>query len=161
MPPPEQPRWLDDEEQAAWRHWVDGVALLSEALERDLSTHGLSVSEYEILVRLSEAPDERLRMSVLAAAVSHSRSRLTHTVGRLERRGLVSRQACTGDGRGVECLLTEDGRRLLREAAPDHVESVRRHLVDVVGRDVLLALGEAMRRVAERLRCEGDERYPA
>ncbi len=159
MPPPERPRWLDDEEQAAWRCWVDGVALLSEAFERDLAGHGLSVSEYEILVRLSEAPAERLRMSALATAVSHSRSRLTHTVSRLERRGLVARQACLGDGRGVECRLTVDGRQLLHQAAPDHVESVRRHFVDVVGRDTLLALGEAMRAVAERGRDEGEPRH--
>src|SRR3954454_23925915 len=81
-------RWLDDEEQRAWRSYVRGVRLLDEELRRGLERHGLSHPEYEILVRLAESPGRGLRMSELAGDVVSSRSRLTHTVSRLERDGL-------------------------------------------------------------------------
>lgn len=145
------PRWLDDEQQRAWRSWLAGSAALSEALNRDLDAHGLSLSEYEILVWLSEADGASMRMSDLAAAVVHSRSRLTHTVSRMEVRGFVARTSCPQDRRGVVCALTPEGRAHLDEVAPHHVESVRQRLVDVLSREELLALGAAMERVAQRL----------
>ena len=145
------PRWLDDEQQAAWRSWLAGSAALSEALNRDLDAHGVTLSEYEILVRLTEAEDSSMRMNELATAVVHSRSRLTHTVARMERRGLVMRTACPEDRRGVMCALTPQGRDFLVEVAPHHVESVRQRLVDVLSREELLVLGAAMERVAQRL----------
>src|SRR3954451_2005067 len=91
-------RWLDVEEQQAWRSYVRAVRLLDEELRRGLERHGLSHPEYEILVRLSEAPGHVLRMSELAGDVVSSRSRLTHTVSRLERDGLVVRRASSCDG---------------------------------------------------------------
>lgn len=146
-----EPRWLDDEQQAAWRSWLAGSAALAEALNRDLDVHGVTLSEYEILVRLTEAEDSAMRMNELATAVVHSRSRLTHTVARMERRGLVSRTACPEDRRGVVCALTPQGRDFLVEVAPHHVESVRQRLVDVLTREELLTLGAAMERVAQQL----------
>lgn len=146
-----EPRWLDDEQQAAWRSWLAGSAALAEALNRDLDVHGVTLSEYEILVRLSEAEDGAMRMNELATAVVHSRSRLTHTVARMERRELVTRTACPEDRRGVVCALTPQGRDFLVQVAPHHVESVRQRLVDVLTREELLTLGAAMERVAERL----------
>lgn len=140
-------RWLDQEEQQAWRRFLFGVNMLldglSAALEDDPSID-LSIDEYEILVRLSERPDGRIRMSELADQVVHSRSRLTHTVARLEKRGIVERVRCSDDGRGREAVLTGPGRHLLEEAAPVHVESVRRLLLDVVGTEDLLALGRIL-----------------
>ena len=142
-------RWLTDEQQRSWRAFLLGSARLTEALTRQLETDaGVSLSEYEILVRLSEVPGRTLRMSELAASLVHSRSRLTHTVSRLERRGLVRRENCAADGRGVNCVMTDEGYALLDGAAPGHVRAVRTHLVDVLDDDQMRALGEAMSLVA-------------
>src|SRR4051794_6254765 len=125
--------WLDGEQQRTWRAFLVGTTLLMDRLDRELrDQHRLSLPEYEIMVRLSEAPGHRMRMAVLADSVSHSRSRVTHTVTRMEGAGLVARDACVSDGRGVEAVLTEQGRRALAEAAPTHVAGVRRLLVDLV-----------------------------
>ena len=143
-------RWLDADQQRAWRSYLLGTARLADALNRQLEeAEEISLSEYEILVRLSEAADRTIRMSDLAASVMQSRSRITHTVTRMERRGLVRRETCAGDGRGVNCLLTEDGWKLLVRAAPGHVEAVRQNLVDLLTADQFRALGEAMARIAE------------
>jgi DNA-binding MarR family transcriptional regulator len=145
-------QWLDAEQQAAWRAWLEGSALLEDALGRDLVEVGLTFSEYDILVQLSEQEDRSLRMSELAGLVLHSRSRLTHTVSRMEARGLVRREPCEEDKRGVRCTMTEAGMQALVAAAPHHVGSVRQHLVDVLDRDEFLALGAAMAKVRDRLR---------
>lgn len=144
--------WLDEREQRAWRAWLEGSALLEEALGRDLVAVGLTFSEYDILVQLSEVEDRSLRMSELAGLVLHSRSRLTHTVSRMEARGLVRREPCEEDRRGVRCTMTEAGMAALVEAAPHHVGSVREHLVEPLDREEFLALGAAMAKVRDRLR---------
>ena len=98
-------------EQRAWRAYLRGSRLLEASLDRDLQQHGVQLSEYEIISMLSEQPDRRLRMSALADMVVQSRSRLTHTASRLEKRGWVQREACVGDRRGVELVLTDEGAR--------------------------------------------------
>jgi DNA-binding MarR family transcriptional regulator len=125
------PRWLDAEEQRAWRAWLFSAQLLMDRLDREL-THatGISHTYYEILVALSEAPERMMRMSELAARCLSSRSRLSHAVSRLEERGWVRRQVCAEDGRGQLAVLTEEGFAALDAAAPVHVESVRTHLFD-------------------------------
>lgn len=138
-------RWLTADEQRAWRAWRDGAARLLDILGHELEQDsGLSLGEYEVLVRLSEAPGRTLRMSELAGELAHSRSRLTHTVRRMENAGLVERAPCLEDARGVNCTMTEAGWRRLVDAAPAHVESVRAHLVDVLTPAQLQALGDAM-----------------
>jgi DNA-binding MarR family transcriptional regulator len=124
-------RWLDPEEQKAWRAWLYSSLLLMDRLDREL-THqtGISHAYYEILVALSETPGRALRMSVLADRCLSSRSRLSHAVSRLEERGWVRRQVCEGDGRGQLAVLTDEGFAALEAAAPIHVEGVRRHLFD-------------------------------
>lgn len=145
-------RWLSAEQQRHWRAFLDGSARLTEALGRALDVDaGLSLPEYEVMVRLSEAPDRVLRMSVLADSLAHSRSRLTHTVTRMERAGLVERETCAADGRGVNCRLTDVGYARLEGAAPGHVSAVRAHLVDVLDDDQLRALGHAMSAVGAAL----------
>lgn len=137
--------WLSEQQQQYWRAYILGVARLNEALSRQLEADsGLSLSEYEVMVRLSEAPERTVRMAELAAALVHSRSRLTHTISRMERRGLVRRDSCLADGRGVNAVLTDEGHRLLVEAAPGHVRAVRTQLVDRLTDEQLRALGEAM-----------------
>jgi len=139
-----EPLWLDEDEQAVWREYLRASRLLEAALDRDLQAHGLQLSEYEILSMLSEQPDRRLRMSVIAELVVQSRSRLTHTAGRLEKRGWVRRDACSGDRRGVELVLTDTGFDELTRTAPTHVRSVRANLLDPLSRADLNALGHAM-----------------
>lgn len=147
-----EPRWLDATQQRHWRAYVDASVRLTEIMDRDLKTkHGLSVSEYEILVRLSEAPERRLRMAELADNASQSRSRLSHTCSRLECKGLVKRDSCPNDKRGVFAQLTDEGFAALEHAARDHVETVRTFFIDVIDSGDLEAVGRAFTAVMRRM----------
>lgn len=124
-------RWLSGTEQAVWRSSLSAVQQLNAAVETQLQRDsGLSHADYEILVRLSDAPERALRMSELADRTLFSRSRLSHAVGRLERAGLVRREPFAGDRRGLCAVLTERGFQTLADTAPGHVETVRRVLFD-------------------------------
>lgn len=150
-------RWLTADEQRAWRAYRDGTARLLDILAHDLEQDtGLSLGEYEVLVRLSEAPGRTLRMSELAGELAHSRSRLTHTIRRMEAAGLVGRTPCAEDARGVNCTMTPTGWERLVAAAPVHVESVRARLVDVLTPVQLQALGDAMTAVGAALQAGCD-----
>ena len=148
--PPVQ--WLTEQQQQDWRAFRDATIRLFDVIAHELdASSGLSPHEYEVLVRLSEAPDRTQRMSNLADDLAHSRSRLTHTVRRMEERGLVVRSACSVDARGVDCAMTDLGWETLVAAAPPHVQSVRDHLVDVLTPEQFRALGEAMGIVRDHL----------
>ncbi len=136
-----------------------GTTLLFDRLDDDLrQQHGLSLVEYEILVRLSEAENRELRMARLADSLAHSRSRVTHTVKRMEAEGLVERCGSTVDGRGVVCTMTERGDLVLRNVAPTHVNGVRDYIVDLVTDEDLAALGRVMDAVSDRLISDHPER---
>jgi DNA-binding MarR family transcriptional regulator len=137
------PRWLSVDQQQVWRSYLLGSARLAERLDADLREFGIDLGEYEILVTLSEAPERRVRMSELADAVHQSRSRLTHTVSRLENAGLVDRSNCPTDRRGVWAHLTDAGMELLELAAPTHVEAVRRNFVEAMSEEDYAAVGRA------------------
>jgi DNA-binding MarR family transcriptional regulator len=137
-------RWLDTDQQRIWRTWLLGVARIDSVLGEWLRPHNLDLAEYEILVVLSEAEDRQMRMSDLALLVHQSRSRLTHTVSRLEAEGLVARERTCTDGRGVFATLTDKGMAKLVEAAPRHVESVRKIFIDAVTPEDFEAIGRAM-----------------
>jgi DNA-binding MarR family transcriptional regulator len=144
------PRWLDVDEQKAWRAWLYSAQLLMDRLDREL-THetGISHAYYEILVALSETPGRKLRMSELADRCLSSRSRLSHAVSRLEERGWVGRELCPDDGRGQLAVLTDNGFAALEAAAPIHVASVRTHLFDQLSPEQVAAmrdLGETLLR---------------
>jgi len=144
------PRWLDVDEQKAWRAWLYSAQLLMDRLDREL-THetGISHAYYEILVALSETPGRKLRMSELADRCLSSRSRLSHAVSRLEERGWVGRELCPDDGRGQLAVLTDNGFAALEAAAPIHVASVRTHLFDQLSPEQVVAmrdLGETLLR---------------
>jgi len=144
--------WLTTEQQQHWRAYLAATTLLDEKLSRELqAAHGLTLADYEILVRLSEAPDRRLRMSQLAAHTLASRSRLSHQVDRLEKSGVVERQACESDRRGANAVLTQHGWDVLVAAAPTHVSGVRRHLVDLLTAEEFAAMGKALAIVASHL----------
>lgn len=149
----EQPRWLNDGEMHAWRAYVVGKALLDSRLNRDLQEeHQLALADYELLVRLSEAPCQQARMSTLAEQVASSKSRISHQIGRMEKAGLVRRQECPSDGRGVVAALTSHGLQVLRDAAPTHVRGVRDNLVDLLSDDERAVLAEIFERVVTHLR---------
>lgn len=147
-------RWLDAEEQRDWRAYLRATRLLDTALDRDLQQHGVQLTEYEILSMLSEAEGRHLRMSALADLVVQSRSRLTHTATRLERRGWVERRPAARDRRGIDLVLTPEGLEALRGMAPVHVESVRRHLLDHLTPEQFHALGTALRAVVDGIRAD-------
>lgn len=147
-----EPRWLDRSEQRSWRALVMGMTLLTDRLDEDLRREfDLSLPEYEVLVRLSEREDHQMRMAQLADAMAHSRSRITHTVKRMEEAGWITRSTSPEDRRGVVATMTPAGHDLLVRAAPTHVEGVRRHLVDLADPADFAALGRVMNAVADSL----------
>ena len=136
-------RWLDDDESRTWIAWILSTRLLWDELERDLQRDAaMPFSYYEILVMLSETPGRSRRMSDLADATQSSRSRLSHAITRLESLGWVRRETCASDRRGALAVLTDAGFAALESAAPDHVESVRRHLFDQLSPTQLVQLRE-------------------
>jgi len=144
--------WLTTEQQRIWRAFLGGTTVLMDRLDRDLrGRHGLSMPEYEILVRLSEAPNRSIRMAELADAVSHSRSRVTHTIARLEREGIVQRGQSSDDGRGVSAMLTDHGFSVLEEAAHTHVRGVNDYLIENAEPQDLEAMGRIMQKLLEQL----------
>ncbi|WP_091673103.1 MarR family winged helix-turn-helix transcriptional regulator [Amycolatopsis marina] len=136
-------RWLSDEEQRVWRSFNAAVSMLRAHLESQLQhDSGMPHTYYEVLVALSEAPEQTLRMSGLAEACQSSRSRLSHAVSRLEANGWVHRRSCPTDKRGALASLTPRGLAALQEAAPGHVEAVRSSLFDVLTPEQVTVLGE-------------------
>lgn len=118
--------WLDEDQQRLWRRWVALSSELPAALHRQLQADsGLSLQDFEVLVRLTEAPDGRARVTDLAHAVGWERSRLSHHIKRMQGRGLVTREECCDDGRGAFIALTPSGRESIVQAAPGHARTVR------------------------------------
>ena len=145
-------KWLNEQQQRHWRAWLTASTLLEDQFNRELQeSQGLTMADYEILVRLSDTPERRIRMSELAAITLSSRSRLTHQINRMELAGFVTREACEGDRRGQLCVMTNAGWKALVAAAPSHVESVRKHFVDVLSNEEFAALGRAAEKVAAHL----------
>jgi DNA-binding MarR family transcriptional regulator len=145
-------RWLSKEQQTHWRSWLTATTVLREQLSREQQdSHGLTITDYEIMVRLSEAENRSIRMSDLATLTLLSRSRLSHQIDRMETAGLVSREVCPDDRRGQLAVLTNSGMKALVSAAPDHVEGVRRHFVDLLTDAEYKALGNAAKKIADHL----------
>lgn len=136
-------RWLSDEEQRAWRAYRRMVLLVDAEVARELNRDsGLSMPDYQVLSALSESADLRCRLSELAANMQWSASRLSHHVSRMEQRGLVRRAGCDDDARGAYVVVTEHGLEAIRSAAPGHVESVRRHMIDLLTPEQVAALAQ-------------------
>lgn len=147
------PRWLKDVEQQTWRSWLEVMRLLPAQLEDRLhERHSLNLTDYQVLVELSEADDGRLRMTELANRTSLSKSRLSHQIGRMERAGLVERQDCPSDRRGAFAVITGQGWDLIRAAAPEHVNDVRELFIDLMSPQEVAVVGQAMGIIAEKLR---------
>ena len=135
------PAWLDETEARAWRGYMRMRTLLHAQIVRDLAREaGLSGPDYDVLSNVSEAPGRRARLGDLAARMAWSRSRLSHHITRMERRGLVTREDCPSDGRGAFVVLTDAGFRVIQAAVPGHVASVRRNFIDLLSSEQLEAL---------------------
>ena len=150
-------RWLDEGEQCAWRSYLQMHGQLLARLNRRLQADsGLSLADYEVLVRLTEVPEARLRPFELQRGLQWEQSRLSHQLTRMQRRDLVSREGCTDDGRGAFIVLTEAGRRAIEAAAPGHVDAVRRLFLDGLTRDQITMLGRLSTQVLTRLDASTD-----
>jgi DNA-binding MarR family transcriptional regulator len=155
-------RWLDEREQRAWRALMVMQDGLSEFLERRLRTRcGLSQADYGVLAHLSEAPEGRLRPFELGRLLRWEKSRLSQHLGRMEKRGLVTREPCATDQRGAVVILTDRGRVLVEAAAPQHVGDVREVFVDHLSPDELETLATIGDTVRERLAALGQASGPA
>jgi DNA-binding MarR family transcriptional regulator len=147
-----EPRWLSDREMNAWLGYRRMRVLLDLQLDRDLmSQSGLSEQDYDVLSNLSDAAGQQMRLTDLAGHLRWSKSRLSHHVTRMQQRGLVDRQECAEDGRGSMLVLTLPGLQAIRDAAPGHVESVRKHFIDLLTDGEVDALAALSNRVVERL----------
>ena len=146
-------RWLDETQQRFWRAMLQGQSLLQTVLDRELrELAGIALADYEVLVIVSESPGHTRRMAEIAEEVGVSRSRLSHTVARLEKRGILKRTSTRSDGRGVNCSMTDEGWGLMQKIAPVHVEGVRRHLIDLMSPEETQVLADVFTRAAEHLR---------
>jgi DNA-binding MarR family transcriptional regulator len=149
--------WLDDREQRAWRGFLQMQSQVRARTARELTrATGLSASDYEVLVLLSESPDGRLRAYEIGASSGWEKSRLSHHLTRMEQRGLVQRQTCTADPRYADIVLTDAGRTAIVEAAPLHVSHVRSIFFDALSSaqvDALLDLSETVLGRLTKLDC--------
>lgn len=145
-------RWLDDREQAAWRGYLRMQAKLQAELHRRLQAEsGLSIADFDVLVTLTDRSDERVRVLELATSLEWEKSRLSHHLARMQRRGLIAREECDDDGRGNFVVLTAQGRAAIEQAAPGHVESVRELVFDTLTDDDVDALARITGTVGARL----------
>jgi DNA-binding MarR family transcriptional regulator len=148
--------WLDAEERAAWLRLLAVVELLPGVLDAQLRTSsGLTHFEYYVLAMLSEAPERTLRMTGLALRTNATLPRLSHVVRRLEDRGLVERFPCPEDGRATNARLTEAGWAAVVQAAPGHVATVRRNVLDPLAPEQVAQLRDIGDALLTRLDPEG------
>ena len=152
-----EPRWLSDEEERAWRRYRRLRTLLDLQLGRDLAREGLSDPDYDVLSTLSEAEGHRWRVNEFARRLLWNQSRLSHHLSRMEKRGLVAREDCASDGRGAFFVLPDAGRRALEAAAPNHVASVRAHFIDLLTTDQIDTLDAIAQTVIDHLAQESGE----
>ncbi|GAA3631414.1 MarR family transcriptional regulator [Kineosporia mesophila] len=149
---PDRGAWLNETEQSAWRAYLDSTRMLFAALDRQLAAESdLTLTDYDILVRLDEAPGGRLRMRELADLTLSTRSGVTRAVTRAEQAGWVRRVECEEDRRGMNAELTEAGRVKLAASAPGHVRAVREMLIDQLTPEQLSQLTEIGRRMQGKL----------
>ena len=151
------PRWPNPAEMKAWRKYIVASRRLLEALDTDLAGHDLSMSDYEILAQLSDAPERRMRMSELAQIAMLSRSRLSHRMKVMEKSGWVKREPCPGDKRGYFAVMTAKGWRAIVAAAPDHLNSVRNRFIDHLTKADQVALAQIFAKVEDGLRLDAEE----
>jgi DNA-binding MarR family transcriptional regulator len=146
-----EPRWLDDEQQRAWRGWLDLNAQLSAVLNRHLQMiSGLSLPDYDVLVALTDVPEHSLRMFELGTRLGWEKSRVSKQVSRMSTRELVERRECPDDRRGAFVDLTDGGLAAIEAAAPAHVELVQHLVFDGLSRAQVRSVAAISRALLER-----------
>ena len=145
-------RWLNPREMKAWRSYIIASRRLLDALDADLEGHDLTMADYEVMAQLSDAPGRRMRMSELAELAMLSKSRLSHRMKVMEKAGWVKREECVEDRRGYWAVMTDKGWKAIVAAAPSHVESVRKRLIDQLSVKEQEALAGIFGHVTEELR---------
>ena len=161
-------RWLEPEQQQAWRAYVRMQGELNAHLSRQMSVDSdISMADFAVLVQLTDTPDERVRVLELARFLHWEKSRISHHVARMEKRGLVRRENCRSDGRGSFVVLTDLGRSAIEEAAPAHAETVNKLVFDLLDDSEVAALREISEKIFTRLttgecaaviaRCDADD----
>ncbi|WP_189333240.1 MarR family winged helix-turn-helix transcriptional regulator [Actinoplanes ianthinogenes] len=139
---------LSESQLQHWRTFVESSWALHTTLEDELrAATGLSMNDYHVLVALAEAPGRRIRMGELASRLVLSPSRVTYQISSMVKRGLVEKQSCPDDKRGFEAVLTEQGLTALREAAPAHLETVRRSFIDHLDDEELAIVGRVFAKI--------------
>ena len=147
-----RPQRLDEDQRLVWKAYREVYQRLSEALgDQLLRDAGLSGSEYAVLVPLSWAPGGVMRARELCSELAWDRSRLSHLVGRMEKRGLVTREECAEDARGSMVRLTEAGRVAVEDAAPEHSEAIRRYFFNLLSKSERETLATVFERVLENI----------
>lgn len=153
-----EPDRLTEGEQRAWRAYLEGSKLLMHRLDQQLQRDsGITLTDFELLLALSDAPGGTLRMSELADAILATRSGVTRAVARLVTAGLVERVQCEGDGRGTNAQLTDKGRLTLANSAPGHVSAVRNAVFDPLDPAELESMQHVNGLIRDRLLADGRE----
>src|ERR1700737_23477 len=147
-------RRMTSGELAIWRSFIETAAELHRILGAQLQESGISPADYQVLLALREADGKRLRSSELAASIDWERSRLSHHLGRMERRGLIRRDDCATDSRGAEVSLTEDGAQLFRRASAPHLRAIKKHFADALTPEQFEALAGVLRALQRHLHGE-------
>jgi DNA-binding MarR family transcriptional regulator len=146
--------WLDTEQREAWRSFTLMQLQLFAFLGRELTASGLAYQDYVVLAELSDRPENRARFSELGQQLGWEKSRVSHHIARMEKRGLVARVKCETDLRGAFVAMTEEGRAAIAAAAPAHVETVRRQFIDLLTPGQLQTLAEVSQTVLDHLPSE-------
>ena len=155
MPHMTDPRWLDETQQCAWRKYMSMQAQLNARLNRELQADSkLSLSDFEVLVQLTDNPTNKVRMFEVAQALQWEKSRLSHHLARMQKRGLVAREECPSDARGAFIVLTPEGRKAIEAAAPQHVETVRRLFFEGMTEKQVSVLATISDHILKRLAAE-------
>jgi DNA-binding MarR family transcriptional regulator len=142
-------------ELTVWRALVDTTTELRRLLGAQLLHEtNLSPADYQVLLALSEAAGRQLRSSELAATIDWGRSRLSHHLARMQRRGLIRRDGCATDSRGAVVLLTEDGAGMFRGATAPHTRAIKRHFNDALTPEQFEALADILRALQDHLHPE-------
>ncbi len=144
-------RRMTSAELATWRALLDTTAELRRVLGAELQETSLSPADYQVLLALTEAPGKRMRSSELARTIDWERSRLSHHLGRMERRGLIRRDGCASDSRGADVSVTPQGAHVFRLATAPHMRSIKRHFADALTPEQIAALADVLRSLQDHL----------
>ena len=153
-----KPRRMTAAQLATWRSLIDTTAELRRILGSQLQESNLSAADYQVLLALSEVDGRRLRSSALAETIDWERSRLSHHLGRMERRGLIRRDDCATDNRGAEVSLTPEGAAAFRRATVPHLRAVKEHFSDALTSEQFEALADILRSLQDHLQARSMER---